>query len=210
MNLHTLGRRSWKRGRLLVGAVFAIVLGCFVATGTSVAYAQSAESAGDGGSTFMTEFGLWVLTLLGSIAALIQAVTFFKGMKAAEPGNERMIEIAEYVRQGAGAYLRQQYKVVAVFFVIMAGVLAFAAYIGIQATFVPLAFLTGGFYSGLAGFIGMKTATLASSRTAAGAQKSLNAGLQVAFRSWGPAVKPCLLALEEGSSRKRLMWARIL
>ena len=67
---------------------------------------------------------------------------------------------------------------VAVFFVIMAGVLAFAAYIGIQATFVPLAFLTGGFYSGLAGFIGMKTATLASSRTAAGAQKSLNAGLQ--------------------------------
>ncbi|MEC9116988.1 MAG: sodium/proton-translocating pyrophosphatase, partial [Planctomycetota bacterium] len=131
----------------------------------------------------MTEFGLWVLTLLGSIAALFQAVTFFKGMKAAEPGNERMIEIAEYVRQGAGAYLRQQYKVVAVFFVIMAGVLAFAAYIGIQATFVPLAFLTGGFYSGLAGFIGMKTATLASSRTAAGAQKSLNAGLQVAFRS---------------------------
>ena len=183
MNLHTLGRRSRKRGRLFVGVVFAVVLACFIATGTSVAYAQSAESTGDGGSTFMTEFGLWVLTLLGSIAALVQAVTFFKGMKAAEPGNERMIEIAEYVRQGAGAYLRQQYKVVAVFFVIMAGVLAFAAYIGIQATFVPLAFLTGGFYSGLAGFIGMKTATLASSRTAAGAQKSLNAGLQVAFRS---------------------------
>jgi K(+)-stimulated pyrophosphate-energized sodium pump len=183
MMLHIHGRRDHRRGRLLAGAIFVVVLGCFFAAGNSIAQAQQASSTSEGESALMTEVGLWVLTLLGSVTALFQAVTFFKGMKAADPGNDRMIEIAEYVRQGAGAYLRQQYKVVSVFFVVMACVLAFAAYIGIQATFVPLAFLTGGFYSGLAGFIGMKTATLASSRTAAGAQKSLNAGLQVAFRS---------------------------
>ena len=183
MMLHIHGRRDHRRGRLLAGAIFVGLLGCFFAAGTLMAQAQQPSSAGEGESALMTEVGLWVLTLLGSVAALYQEVTFFKEMKAADPGNDRMVEIAEYVRQGAGAYLRQQYKVVAVFFVVMAGVLAFAAYIGIQATFVPLAFLTGGFYSGLAGFIGMKTATLASSRTAAGAQKSLNSGLQVAFRS---------------------------
>ncbi|NQU23401.1 MAG: sodium/proton-translocating pyrophosphatase, partial [Candidatus Nealsonbacteria bacterium] len=103
---------------------------------------------------------------------------------AADEGNEEMIEIAEHVRTGANAYLWQQYKVVFLFFVVIFGLLAYAAFgLDVQSKWVPFAFLTGGFFSGLAGWFGMKTATWASSRTAAGAQKSLNAGLQVAFRS---------------------------
>ncbi len=95
-----------------------------------------------------------------------------------------MIEIAGYVRQGANAYLRQQYIVVAGFFVVIVILLSFAAFgLGVQSKFVPFAFLTGGFFSGLAGWIGMRTATMASNRTTEGARKSLNQGLQVAFRS---------------------------
>ncbi len=127
---------------------------------------------------------IWVLALLASIAALVQAWIFYKAMMAADPGNDRMIEIAGYVRQGANAYLKQQYVVVAVFFVVIGILLAIQAFVlHAQSGFVPFAFLTGGFFSGLAGWFGMKTATYASNRTAAGAQKSLNQGLQVAFRS---------------------------
>ncbi|MCA9218697.1 MAG: sodium/proton-translocating pyrophosphatase, partial [Planctomycetales bacterium] len=105
-------------------------------------------------------------------------------MMASDEGTPRMVEIAGYVREGANAYLKQQYKVVAVFFLVIVILLAISAYVlGVQSKFVPFAFLTGGFFSGLAGWFGMKTATWASSRTAAGAQKSLNQGLQVAFRS---------------------------
>jgi K(+)-stimulated pyrophosphate-energized sodium pump len=105
-------------------------------------------------------------------------------MMGADEGTERMQEIAGYVREGANAYLWQQYKVVAIFFVIIFALLAWASF-GLEALsrWVPFAFLTGGFFSGLAGWCGMKTATFASNRTAAGAQQSLNAGLQVAFRS---------------------------
>ena len=103
---------------------------------------------------------------------------------AADEGNAEMIEIAGHVRTGANAYLWQQYKVVAIFFVVIVALLAYAAFgLKVQSQWVPFAFLTGGFFSGLAGWFGMKTATWASSRTAAGAQKSLNQGLQVAFRS---------------------------
>ena len=127
---------------------------------------------------------IWLIAFVGSIAALVQAFRFYKSVMAADEGNERMVEIAGYVRQGANAYLRQQYLVVAGFFVVIVALLAWMAFgLNVQSKFVPFAFLTGGFFSGLAGWFGMKTATWASSRTAAGAQKSLNQGLQVAFRS---------------------------
>jgi len=128
--------------------------------------------------------GVWLLAFVGAVAALVQAYLFFKTMMQADDGNERMVEIAGYVREGANAYLRQQYTVVAAFFVVIVILLSIAAFVlKVQSAFVPFAFLTGGFFSGLAGWFGMKTATWASSRTAAGAQKSLNQGLQVAFRS---------------------------
>ncbi|MEE3369687.1 MAG: sodium-translocating pyrophosphatase [Planctomycetota bacterium] len=129
------------------------------------------------------EFVWWFIAFVGSIVALGFAVKFYKSMMAADEGNPKMIEIAGHVRDGAKAYLAQQYKVVFVFFVVICLLLGLAAWVGVQSKFVPFAFLTGGFFSGLAGYFGMKTATWASSRTAAGAQQSLNAGLQVAFRS---------------------------
>ena len=139
----------------------------------------------DARKPFCSFYGvLWVLGLCGSIAALIFAWKFFKTMMLADEGNEEMISIAAAVREGANAYLWQQYKVVGLFFVVIWAFLMFLAWgLGVQNKIVPWAFLTGGFFSGLAGWCGMKTATWASSRTAAGAQKSLNQGLQVAFRS---------------------------
>ena len=94
-----------------------------------------------------------------------------------------MKKIAGFVREGAMAYLRQQYKTVGIVFVVLFVIFLILAFLGLQNPFVPVAFLTGGFFSGLCGFIGMKTATAASSRTAWGASESLNRGLQVAFRS---------------------------
>jgi K(+)-stimulated pyrophosphate-energized sodium pump len=94
-----------------------------------------------------------------------------------------MIEIAQHVRDGAMAYLSRQYKVVGIVFVVLVLLLTLLAYMGVQNPFVPVAFLTGGFFSGLCGFLGMKTATFASARTAHGASQSLNKGLQIAFRS---------------------------
>jgi K(+)-stimulated pyrophosphate-energized sodium pump len=132
-----------------------------------------------------SKFGLyWAIAGVGAIAALFQAYSFYKWMMSCDAGTPKMIEIAGYVREGANAYLRQQYKVVGAFFVVIFALLAYAAYgLKAQSEWVPYAFITGGFFSGLAGWFGMKTATWASSRTAAGAQKSLNQGLQVAFRS---------------------------
>ena len=103
-------------------------------------------------------------------------------MKSSE-GTDRMKEIAQHVREGAMAYLKRQYKVVGIVFVVLLVILTILAYMGVQNPFVPIAFLTGGFFSGLCGFLGMKTATFASARTAHGASKSLNQGLKVAFRS---------------------------
>ena len=112
------------------------------------------------------------------------AWVFFKQMRKADEGTPRMKEIAEYVRKGAMAYLKQQYKVVVIVFLVLAVIFAIMAYgFQMQNPWVPFAFLTGGFFSGLAGFFGMKTATYASARTANAAQKSLNAGLRIAFRS---------------------------
>ncbi|NIP85320.1 MAG: sodium-translocating pyrophosphatase [Planctomycetales bacterium] len=162
-------------------------LGCLAIVGLSAgtAFAKQAQH-GDGGQAgaSATVVGVWLLAFLGSVAALVQAWRFYKEMIAADEGSERMVEIAGYVRQGANAYLRQQYTVVAGFFLVIVILLAIAAFgLNVQSKFVPFAFLTGGFFSGLAGWCGMKTATWASSRTSQGARTSLNDGLQVAFRS---------------------------
>ncbi len=119
-----------------------------------------------------------------SVLALLFAFIFYRQMKKQDEGTPTMKQIAQYVREGAMAYLKQQYKVVVIVFAIMAVFFAVLAYVfHVQNPWVPFAFLTGGFFSGLAGFIGMKTATYASGRTANAARRSLNAGLKVAFRS---------------------------
>lgn len=119
-----------------------------------------------------------------SVLALLFALYFFKQLMKEDEGTDMMKKIAAHVRTGAMAYLRQQYKVVAIVFVVLALFFCFLAYgLGVQNGWVPFAFLTGGFFSGLAGFLGMKTATYASARTANAAMHSLNKGLQVAFRS---------------------------
>ncbi|MBN2780708.1 MAG: sodium-translocating pyrophosphatase [Candidatus Marinimicrobia bacterium] len=119
-----------------------------------------------------------------AVIALIFAWYFFKNMMKRSEGTPRMAEIAQHVRKGAMAYLRQQYKVVIYVFLVLTLLFALMAYVWkVQNPWVPFAFLTGGFFSGLAGFFGMKTATYASARTANAARESLNQGLQVAFRS---------------------------
>ncbi len=124
------------------------------------------------------------LVPVASIVALCMAYYFFRSMLGADEGTPRMKEIAKYVRDGAMAYLKQQYKVVLYVFIALAIIFAFMAYVlHVQNPWVPFAFLTGGFFSGLAGFFGMKTATYASGRTANAARKSLDAGLKIAFRS---------------------------
>ena len=126
----------------------------------------------------------WFIAPIGAVIALYFAHRFHKEVKAADQGDPEMIEIAGYVTQGAMAYLKRQYSVVTVVFIVLAGILAFMAYyLKVQNGIVWFAFLTGGFFSGLCGFLGMKTATMASNRTAAGARKSLNDGLMVAFRA---------------------------
>ena len=124
------------------------------------------------------------LVPVASIVALAMAWYFFKTMMKSDEGTPRMREIAEYVRKGAMAYLKQQYRVVLIVFVILAVLFAFMAYVlKVQNPWVPFAFITGGLFSGLAGFFGMKTATYASGRTANAARKGLDAGLKIAFRS---------------------------
>ena len=127
---------------------------------------------------------LFLFVPLASLIALSFAWLFFRQMKKESEGTPTMKEIAQYVREGAMAYLKQQYKVVVIVFIVLAIFFAILAYgFGIQNPWVPFAFLTGGFFSGLAGFIGMKTATYASARTANAVSRSLNSGLKIAFRS---------------------------
>ena len=125
----------------------------------------------------------WIVPV-ASLIALGMALYFFLQMKKEDEGTPRMREIAEHVRKGAMAYLKQQYKIVTIVFVVLAIVFAVMAYgFQMQNPWVPFAFLTGGLFSGLAGFFGMKTATYASARTANAARKSLDGGLRIAFRS---------------------------
>ena len=127
---------------------------------------------------------LFYFVPIAALAALFFAWLFFRQMMKESEGTATMKEIALYVRKGAMAYLKQQYKVVTIVFVIIAAFFAVLAYgFGVQNPWVPFAFLTGGFFSGLAGYVGMKTATYASARTANAAMNSLNSGLKLAFRS---------------------------
>lgn len=123
------------------------------------------------------------LVPVASLFALGFAYYFFKNMMKQSEGTDKMKTIAKHVRDGAMSYLKQQYKVVTIVFIILAVIFGIMAYFGLQNGWVPFAFITGGFFSALAGFFGMKTATYASARTANAARKSLNSGLQVAFRS---------------------------
>ncbi len=128
-------------------------------------------------------FVFWIIPA-ASVCALGMAWIFFRQMMKEDEGTPRMREIAGHVRRGAMAYLKQQYKVVCLVFVVLALIFAFMAYVmHVQNPWVPFAFLTGGFFSGLAGFFGMKTATYASARTANAARKGLDRGLKIAFRS---------------------------
>jgi K(+)-stimulated pyrophosphate-energized sodium pump len=133
--------------------------------------------------TMTIPFEFWLVPV-ASVTALLMAWAFFRSMMQANEGTPRMIEIAGHVRRGAMAYLKQQYKVVLIVFIILAIIFSIMAYgFGVQNPWVPFAFLTGGFFSGLAGFFGMKTATYASARTANAARQSLDSGLKIAFRS---------------------------
>ncbi|MDR3077507.1 MAG: sodium-translocating pyrophosphatase, partial [Planctomycetota bacterium] len=142
----------------------------------------AAEAAQETGTAYLAQ-ALFYLAVLCSLAGIFYAVKFYREMKQAPEGNERMREIARFVREGAYAYLYSQYKTVSVVFFLLFLVFVALAKAGIQNPIVPVAFLTGGFFSGLCGFLGMKTATHASSRTAQGASESLNRGLTIAFRS---------------------------
>ena len=125
----------------------------------------------------------WIIPV-ASLIALLFALHFYRAMSRESEGTERMKSIAEHVRKGAMAYLRQQYRIVVIVFIVLALFFAYLAYFaGVQNPWVPFAFISGGFFSGLAGFIGMKTATAASARTANAARESLDRGLRVAFRS---------------------------
>ena len=159
-----------KRVCTLAGAVGLLLLPAFPA----LAQAEAAP----GGRDLM-----WV-TWIGSVAALLFALILALGVLRKSPGNSTMRELSRAVLEGATAYLKQQYKIVGLFFALLFVVLAIISY-GLQllSPFVPFAFITGGFFSALAGFIGMSIATRANSRTAQGASESLNAGLRVAFSS---------------------------
>lgn len=121
---------------------------------------------------------------IASLIALLFAWMFFKQMMKGSEGDDTMIKIAEHVRKGAMAYLKQQYKVVGIVFLILTAIFAFLSFgLHVQNPWLPIAFVTGGFFSGLAGYFGMKTATYASGRTAQAAKESLDAGLKISFRS---------------------------
>ena len=127
---------------------------------------------------------LFYFVPVASVIALFFAWLFYHQMKKENEGTPTMKEIAQYVREGAMAYLKQQYKVVGIVFVVLAVLFSILAFgFGVQNKWVPFAFLTGGFFSALAGYIGMRTATYASARTANAVSKSLNSGLKLAFRS---------------------------
>ena len=130
------------------------------------------------------ETGLFWIVPVASILALVLAWYFYRQMMKESEGTPQMQKIALHVRQGAMSYLKQQYKVVTIVFIALVILFSIMAYgFNLQNHWVPVAFLTGGFFSGLSGYLGMKTATYASARTANAARTSLNRGLRVAFRS---------------------------
>lgn len=131
----------------------------------------------------MTNTLFWLVPI-SSVLALLFAWYFYKQLMKTDEGTPQMKKIALYVRRGAMSYLRQQYKIVGLVFLVLVVLFSIMAFgFGVQNEWVPIAFLTGGFFSGLSGYLGMKTATYASARTANAARTSLNSGLQIAFRS---------------------------
>lgn len=169
-----LQRKGWCRMYRL-SLIFLVVL-------LSMAAADFALAEGDGQLPPVPD--AWWLTLIGSIIALVFAFVFYKSVMKQSEGTDVMREIAEAVRDGAMAYLRQQYKVVTIVFIVLCVIFLIMAFgLHAQNKVVPFAFLTGGFFSGLCGFLGMKTATNASARTTSAAMDGLNAGLRVAFRA---------------------------
>jgi K(+)-stimulated pyrophosphate-energized sodium pump len=164
--------------------IVAVVLVISFFTGGSAAVAQAGEGVDTGGGESIP--GLWYLAPVGSVMALTFAFIFYRGMKRESEGTDEMKSIAQGVREGANAYLKRQFSIVAIFLVVLAILLAVLAFVvkpPLQNAWVPFAFLTGGFFSGLCGWLGMKTATYASARTTHAARTSLNKSLQVAFRS---------------------------
>jgi len=172
--------RLWKGLRVAAGGVLLVVMG-LLASQVFSGEAGPAVPAADHDRPLPAA---WYLAFGGAVLALIMAYYFYRSAMRESEGTDEMKEIAAAVREGAYAYLKQQYKVVAIFFLVVSGLLSFMAFgLHVQHALVPFAFLTGGFFSGFAGFIGMKTATQASARTANGAKKSLNRGLTVAFHA---------------------------
>jgi len=167
------------RGRKLFTVVLSLLF-----VGLLASTASAAEEATSSSVNQVPVVLGWLAGMVGSIAALIYAWKFYGWVIQQDPGDKLMVEIAGHVTDGANAYLRRQYLVVTLFFIVVSVLLAFVAFVlDAQSRWVPFAFITGGFFSGLAGWFGMKTATAASSRTAQGAKNSLNEGLQIAFRS---------------------------
>jgi K(+)-stimulated pyrophosphate-energized sodium pump len=167
--------------KTLLSAVGALVLSTTALAEDAVSAAVNAAVPAQSGTDPITL--VWLVAPISSVMAIVFAYYFYNKMMSAPAGNAKMIEIAAAVREGAFAYLKRQYTVVGFIFMLLVVLFAVLAYYGIQNPFVPVAFLTGGFFSGLCGFLGMNTATNASNRTAQGASESLNRGLQVAFRS---------------------------
>ena len=184
-----MDRSNKKFGLLLLIMSVAVIM-----TAGTQALAQDAAlpetaitPAADHGELVVSSLGeipmIWWVAPIMAFVALGFAWKFYTEVKAADPGDAKMQEIAGHVTAGALAYLKRQYKVVGVFFFIVSVILFFMGQAKLQHQIVFIAFLTGGFFSGLCGWLGMKTATLASNRTTQGAKESLNRGLTVAFRA---------------------------
>lgn len=124
---------------------------------------------------------LVIFTFVGSLLAIVFAVIMAKRVLSFDEGTEKMIKISRSIRSGANAYLKRQYSIVAIFFAVMFAILCIMATFKMLTWFVPFAFVTGGFFSGLSGFVGMKIATAANDRTANACRTGLNKGLRVAF-----------------------------
>lgn len=124
---------------------------------------------------------LVIFTFVGSLLAIVFAAIMAKRVLSFDEGTEKMVKISRSIRSGANAYLKRQYSIVAIFFVAMFAVLCIMATFNLLTWFVPFAFVTGGFFSGLSGFVGMKIATAANDRTANACRTGLNKGLRVAF-----------------------------
>ena len=171
-----LQKKTRRSGQLAAGLCVAALCAGSVAFG-----ADSAQSGAAGLSDMVPT--MWLIAPVASVLALLFAYGFYRALMKTDEGTEKMRRVAAYVRVGANAYLRQQYKIVATVFVVFFFVFLVLAFTGVQNPFVPVAFIAGGFFSGLCGWLGMKTATQASARTANMARQSLNRALKVAFRS---------------------------